>query len=54
MTNKKDNIGKYATISDNELWYPLRCNLCGKGAQWANEGTGRNYCTQCMEDVAFA
>jgi len=40
-------------ISSKELWYPLRCKLCGTKALWANDGTGDSYCTKCMEDVAF-
>ena len=36
-----------------DTWYPLVCKLCGKKALWTNEKTGMNYCTQCMEDIAF-
>ena len=36
-----------------DTWYALKCKLCGKKAFWANEKTGMNYCTQCMEDIAF-
>tara|TARA_R100000654_G_scaffold74502_1_gene109053 strand:- start:1774 stop:1908 length:135 start_codon:yes stop_codon:yes gene_type:complete len=36
-----------------DSWLALKCVICGKKASWCNEGTGRNYCTQCMEDVAF-
>jgi len=45
--------GNYDKLSAKELWYPLRCKLCGTKAQWANDGTGCSYCTQCMEDIAF-
>ena len=37
----------------NDSWYPLRCKLCKSKANWANEGSGDAYCTQCMEDIAF-
>jgi len=36
-----------------DSWLALKCVICGKRASWSNESTGRNYCTQCMEDIAF-
>jgi hypothetical protein len=36
-----------------DTWAALKCKICSKKAYWANEKTGLNYCTQCMEDVAF-
>jgi len=41
------------TNKNNHMWLAITCNLCGKRGSWVNESSGKHYCLQCMEDVAF-
>jgi hypothetical protein len=41
------------TPFSKDTWVALKCKICSTKASWVNDGTGSNYCTQCMEDVAF-
>ena len=49
----KEKLTKHEMIYSKDMWYAMKCKICGKKASWANDGTGKHYCTQCMEDVAF-
>ena len=49
----KEKLTEHEMIYSKDMWYAMKCKICGKKASWANDGTGKHYCTQCMEDVAF-
>ena len=49
----KEKLTEHEMIYSKDMWYAVKCKICGKKASWANDGTGKHYCTQCMEDVAF-
>ncbi len=49
----KEKLTEHEMIYSKDMWFAVKCKICGKKASWANDGTGKHYCTQCMEDVAF-